>query len=514
MVDTPDSSVVLDALGHGVIVVDHGGTCIYANPAAATLLGYAPHDLHGRDFTSLVHSPSAPADGPLVEVLRTSRLVVAREDVLLRSDGVPVRVSYVAKSLPGQRVAVLSFTAPSAPAADATAAVFTAVLRSFTARPDFESFMSRVVPAMLTQTVRPDAAQIYVYNEGAHTLRAHRALIFGEHTAFEGGPIVGDEPIGPEVDVADVPLWQRLVREHTVLAIELGSQLEMLDPWPEIMAWHRLHEHTHAIYSALLLGERPFGMLCLAYRRTTPIAPHEIVAAESLIRPYMTTLFTLALLGVQERRSAVLAERARLAREIHDTLAQGFAGVIVQLQAATDQHTTSAEDRSRHLAHALQLANTSLAEARRSMQALRPSALVNTDIGSALTQLAQQLTAQSAVEITCTVMGSRYALPGEVEVQLLAISREALLNTLKHSQARRVHLSLVFEPTQLRLRIEDDGVGFDPDLTFPGAFGLLGMQERARLIDATLTIFSTPGWGTTIVGTVPTIAARHERVGP
>lgn len=201
------------------------------------------------------------------------------------------------------------------------------------------------------------------------------------------------------------------------------------------------------------------------------------------------------------RRATVLEERNRIARELHDTLEQELAAITIQLDAVGAQ-LNGASDNVRHL---LGLARTmsrrSLYEARRSVWDLRSHLLENSNLATALAELATPLTASSGIQITVESTGDVRKLPVVTEHNLVRITQEALANALKHSGANRIHVTLQYAPAQTRLTIQDDGRGFDP-LTVgqatTGHFGLLDMRERAEKIGAQFSLVSRRGTGTQI----------------
>ncbi len=204
----------------------------------------------------------------------------------------------------------------------------------------------------------------------------------------------------------------------------------------------------------------------------------------------------------EQQRGAIVAERTRFAREIHDTLAQGFTGIMMQLNAA-DQRLEADPARAReHLEKARQLARQSLEEARRSVTALRPGPLVSGDLLSAIEQLGLQVTSASGIELRTGLEGQPYALSEDCEAHLLRIAQEALTNAVRHSAPGRIEVRLCYQPRSVVLEVRDDGCGMAETHT-PG-FGLKNMSERARQIGAELTILTKAGQGTQIVATLPT----------
>lgn len=208
-------------------------------------------------------------------------------------------------------------------------------------------------------------------------------------------------------------------------------------------------------------------------------------------------------LSEARRQTAVLEERNRMARDMHDTLAQGFTGVIVQLEAAEHAfaHGASA-DTDAHIQRARELARQSLGEARRSIRALRPQALENRDLCFALDSLMQQMTAGTDFRGAFSVRGTPRALTSSGEENLLRIHQELLTNALKHSGAKAIQTALSFEANSVRLEVQDDGVGFDPSRKHDG-FGLLGIRERVQQMDGELIVESRPGSGTRICVILP-----------
>jgi signal transduction histidine kinase len=204
------------------------------------------------------------------------------------------------------------------------------------------------------------------------------------------------------------------------------------------------------------------------------------------------------------RSSAVLEERNRIARELHDTLEQELAGITMQLDLAVDcfqqapgvaQHALeTARDMSRH----------SMVEARRSVWDLRCQLLENGDLVSALTQIVEPLVPREQTKADFKIQGIPVRLPAPVEMNLLRIGQEAVANAVKHGCARHVSIELRFEPASVCLSVSDDGDGFLAGQPSPtGHFGLLDMRERAQSMGSHLRVESKPGQGTRIAVELP-----------
>jgi signal transduction histidine kinase len=220
-----------------------------------------------------------------------------------------------------------------------------------------------------------------------------------------------------------------------------------------------------------------------------------------------------AQLLVQAKEAGVAEERQRMAREIHDTLAQGLTGVITQLQAL-DRVADRPGERRRYLETAMRLARESLAEARRSVRAVRPEALERARLPDALAEVVARWSADNGVPAEITTTGTARPLHPEIEVTLLRTAQEALANAAKHAAASRVGLTLSYMEDVVTLDVRDDGVGFDPlpdgepiRATARGGFGLTAMRQRVDRLAGTLEIESEPGAGTAISASVPAIPA-------
>jgi ligand-binding sensor domain-containing protein/signal transduction histidine kinase len=217
-------------------------------------------------------------------------------------------------------------------------------------------------------------------------------------------------------------------------------------------------------------------------------------------------LYRLRLRQLKSQFSTVLSERNRMARDIHDTLAQGFVGISLQLEAVGSMLEESPQRAKQHLDLAQDMVTHSLTEARRSVWDLRAHALDSADLAAALSETARQLTSGTAVEAQLSVVGASRRLDAAVENNLLRIGQEALTNAMKHARAKKIHIELSFQPKYIRLRIQDDGCGFETNNkshSGDGHFGLIGMQERAERLKGQLELNSRPGAGTEIIITVP-----------
>ncbi|MGH2350255.1 MAG: histidine kinase [Chloroflexota bacterium] len=213
-----------------------------------------------------------------------------------------------------------------------------------------------------------------------------------------------------------------------------------------------------------------------------------------------------ARLAEEGARLARAEERARLAREIHDTLAQGLTAIALHLEGAL-RHLEDNPGRARErLQRALVTTWESLEEARRSVLNLRTTPLAGRPLAEALGALGRAFTAETGVRVRVHVPG-HLSLPLRTEAELFRIAQEALANVRKHARAAEVDVTLRTTSRRVCLTIRDDGQGFIPRRSnrggLDGGQGIVGMRERARLLGGTLRLANTPGQGTTVTASAP-----------
>ena len=230
--------------------------------------------------------------------------------------------------------------------------------------------------------------------------------------------------------------------------------------------------------------------------------PEEVELAQSLAHHVMIAAHE-AELGEQRRHAVILEERTRMARDIHDTLAQGFTGVIVQLEAVAGAISCGKPKKvSKCLQRAADLARRSLNEARRSVHALRPEALERTNFWEALKGIIKNTAAATPIRTKSTLRGKLPQLRLDWQEDLMRIGQEALTNTLKYAHADTFETRLICHANKLRLEFQDDGDGFNVKDQHDGV-GLTGMRERVAQMGGELKISSARGKGTKITVVLP-----------
>ncbi len=352
----------------------------------------------------------------------------------------------------------------------------TRTLDALAGQPELETFLRQIVLALAQQLGARQAA-LFLLHEGGDL---QRRFTYVDGRLLEEGQ--DQATVGPSA-AGQAGIWRELAAQRA----------------PLLMA-----EDEDALFVVpLLQGDHLAGYFALQGLAERAIQRTEIELAQALAQQATLAMY-MARLAAQQEQSAVLAERNRLAREIHDTLAQGFTGILIQLEAAEDLLETGGEPQqaAARLARARSLARESLQEARRSVQALRPAALQEQDLAAALYDLAQRQTAGTALQARVAVTGKRRPAPEPVAAALLRIAQEAVTNALKHSGATHIDLALHYGPDALTLTVVDDGRGFDLEGGSAG-FGLQGMRERAALIGAHLQIQAQPGAGVRLLCRAP-----------
>ncbi len=255
------------------------------------------------------------------------------------------------------------------------------------------------------------------------------------------------------------------------------------------------------------MGGRVLGVLDIESTEVDGFDEADVFTAQTLADQLAVAIDNARL--YQEMRSlAVTEERNRMAREIHDTLAQGFTGIILQLEATEqDMGDTVTEDVQKHLNQARSLARKSLAEARRSVWNLSPQALEQLKLDEAVQHEVDRFHHDNGIEATFALYGQKRDIPPDTGTAIFRICQEALANVAKHAQATQVDVSLNFENNEVELMVKDNGTGFEPGpegkMGKAGGFGLISMRERALGQNGKFEVQSGKGEGTVIKVSIP-----------
>lgn len=364
-------------------------------------------------------------------------------------------------------------------------------------------------------------------------LRAHRASVRGTTTPPEATPLRASEALKASHDAEWVSVEAELLDSSHGPD---GTTLELRDagvifrglvpdavqhPMPELATGSRIRisgiSSVTSIGGFILRVEDKLQLLARTPADVKLLAPppfwtvrHVSLLAAALI----AVIFGILVVSRAHRRGeqkiqrrefeAVLAERGRFAREIHDSLAQGLTSVSLQLECVRDQLTENPASAAHHVETARSLVRDSLKEARRTVWNLRPLALEEAALVTALQRYAAHLTDAGRIAFHQQIEGTPRPLPPSREDTLLRIGQEALTNAARHASATEIHLTLRFGPGWVTLSIKDNGQGFDVVTRVGQGFGLTGMRERVAAHNGSLSIDSRPGHGTEVSATLLT----------
>lgn len=367
--------------------------------------------------------------------------------------------------------------------------------------------LTRTLEALTKESV-PDRLLEHVLQTMTAQLNAHSCSVYQRNDKsdqaeflclYEGGRYqTRSEPSFPDTLGGSSP-W------HTVFLTGKPAIIEDVlsiaeSPWRQRLI---ASEVVMLLLVPMSVAHRVQGGISIRFTTRRTLGHEELELAQALANQAMLAM-QLTRLSAQSRESAVLAERNRMARDIHDTLAQGLTGVIVQLEAATDATSRGLSDESgQHISRAQGLAREILTEARRSVRALRPRELDDNDLCKALDALIAKMTAGTIVKAQFVPVGIPFRLAAEWEANILRAVQEVLTNVLRHSGASRFEARIDFQPGEVRLELGDNGCGFDQVVKSAG-YGLMGVRERVSAMGGTLAIRSQMGQGARFSIALPT----------
>ncbi len=372
-------------------------------------------------------------------------------------------------------------------------------LNALTTAPDLSKFLDEVLVGVTEELkVHSCALWLHDFDKKANTLYK---------TSHNGKILTGAEQLSHPSAAGNLHLKQKIASralKRRPFVIHNVSASRLLEP--EVRSWMKAHHVKLMLCVPLLFEKKVIGTLTLRDTRRDRFTREEIVLTQALAW-HVSLAMQLIRLAEEGQHATLLRERNRVAREIHDTLGQGFTGILIQLEAADDILEENPQGAMAHLKKARDLARSSLVEARRSVWAFRPQALEGGDLVSGLRNLAHQMTVGKQIKVEFSTRGTVRPLSPETEVHLLRIGQEALTNALRHAHASLVEIELAFNRRGVQLSVQDNGHGFDVESgSEDGSFGQLSLRERAEQIGATITVNSEPGSGTRVVALVPAIS--------
>jgi len=391
----------------------------------------------------------------------------------------------------------------------------------------------------LSQESDPDMLPVHILTTMVSQLDAHSATIWErDHDRIElfgvvhQGRLISSLEAGSNVVSIDLlgqapPLWAEGLAAGDHMVIE-GLDA---DPSRLVLAdgrkvdWHEadvpypfsalnkelaLQGIRDLLIVPMVLAGDLAGYISVRFMGKRRFKPEEIELAQALAHQAMLAL-QLMRLSRNSRETAVAAERIRMARDIHDTLAQSFTGMIMLLEAAKGAYIRNdLPEVSLYIEQAGDQARAGLREARRSVMALRPHSLQTQSLRMALDNLLTSITYHSKLQVNLEESGEVSQLSPEQEDVLLRIAQESLTNTIRYANAKNVRLCLRHSDQSIQLQIIDDGCGFDTQAKQAG-FGLIGMRERVEQLGGRFVLISRVGHGTEIHVALPTTKIRNQK---
>ncbi|MEO0770638.1 MAG: GAF domain-containing protein, partial [Cyanobacteria bacterium J06649_4] len=338
-------------------------------------------------------------------------------------------------------------------------------LTALAASPELDQFLGSTL-AEIAQQVGAYSVHMFLFDESTNTLNL--SLVVEEGEIYVGtGPNDSDFFKRP-VPADHTPAWASAMASGQPLNYDENTPYDDKVWWPEAIVWHQARGHKAVTCIPMMAGQQPVGFLGIAFRDRTVLSSEQIEFMQALVNQAVIAI-QLTRLAEQNQTAALSAalnnERTRLAREIHDTLAQSFTGVSLQLEAvrgltrkltevSNQDHSaslSSLEEVQTYIRRARDLARQGLSEARRSVHALRSEALENNTLTEALRKMLDQTTRDTGLKTQFHVSGQVHLLPDDLQLNLLRIAQEAVTNVLRHAQATELSLTLAMSPSEICL---------------------------------------------------------------
>lgn len=361
--------------------------------------------------------------------------------------------------------------------------------------PTLQAFLYAVLQEALTVSGAVTSA-VFTYDAPSHTLQLIACMLHSEVVDIATDPRmeIWRAPVPADVTSA----WEIIRREDLWVDTDFPSP----EHWPISIPWHRQFGHKIIAYLLLSAGDEPLGFLGLAFANAVPPEEMKLAQCRTLAQQVSLAL-RLESLSQQATQSALLEERNRMAGEIHDTLAQSFTGINFQINLAKRIAHHDPEEAQRIYDRIAHLAQSGLAEARRSVWSLYSANETYTGLEQDLRRCVETIAgASSTMHVEMKTSGSPYDLTETIGKNLLKIGQEAITNIFKHAQATSIEIEVIYQEHQICLLVKDNGQGFSVQDNRNG-FGLLGMAERIERMNGQLTVTSSENQGTRVFVQVP-----------
>lgn len=481
------------ASGDGILFIGNDRRYVYANPAACRLLGYPLERLVGHDFLNDVPECNRPSTLAHFDRARKGR-VDRGPFVFHRSDGSELHVEGTTTILKLRRSRLIAL-------------VFQDVDERLTQERKAAALAQATASVAISDSIEATVqslAECAVY--GTRALGAY--VTFGDEDDFTiwiGAAGLPDgfreairlEGLAPTFIACQQSSTDQRVavyadaRRHVESKLRMAHMTDVLRSLP----WQA------GVFAPLTYRGAVVGLLGAVYREGDLPSEAETTFLATLADQAAIAAANARLVAVAQEKVA-LEERQRLARELHDSLSQAFFGIEMGATQARELVEHDPAGVTHRIDYVLQLAEAGQAEMRALILEMRPELLEAEGLAAALDKQVQALRARHSI-VAQTIANGEPASPFKVKEALYRIAQEALQNTVKHARAERVDVYLEAPNGTVVLKVVDDGVGFDPEGTFPGHLGLHSMRERALGVGGSLEVLSNPGRGTRIVATVP-----------
>ena len=497
---------IFESTTDGLLIFDLEGELVDLNPAAARMHGYSMEEFRRLKPSQFIHPDSLPLFEQFVETVRAGREFRTRARDLRRG-GTPFYIEIVG----------VGFTYRGEPHA-------LAVLRDITEEVEAYQFLEQRVEErtrelsmlldvsaniastldqpLLLELVLEQLQQVVDY-DGASVLILEGDLL---RSVAHRGPMTHEAQSQISCDREQAgELWDALEGQEPLIIDDVKKDTWLAQVFREAFGEYLNDEMAYVrswVGVPLMVQDRMLGWLCLHHSEPRAYTRHHAALAQTIANQAATAIENARLYG-QARRLAVLEERQRLARELHDSVSQVLYGVGLgarTAQALLDRATIAPElkaNLAEPLAYVLSLAEAGLVEMRALIFELRPDSLEKEGLVVALTRQADAHRVRHKLDVHAEFCPEP-VLPFEAKEGLHRIAQEALNNVAKHAQASRVEIRLTGDGEEVCLEVQDNGVGFDPQGDYPGHLGLRSMEERAAKLGGMLDIESAPGKGTLI----------------
>jgi PAS domain S-box-containing protein len=490
---------IFDAMADGIIIQDAStGVVVQSNPSAAKMHGYTREEFIGIPFTRFIHPNNHHLLTRYAETVQAGRIFEALA-VHVRQDGSSFNAEWrgTAFTYRDQQYRLCAVHDVSQRIEeDVIRRMVREQTRELSALLEIsEAFAStlEVKPGFILEQFR---GIIEYTHAGLFAVEETNLIVLTTHNPRE---LEQAPPLNIQLDVPET-LTSLFTRQRPIRIANVWGD----DPAAEFLRSFLINEAAAMLRDAqswmwvpLAVKGRVIAVIGLAHSEQDYFKSHHADMAMTLANQAAITLVNAELLE-DAQSLAILQERQRLARNLHDAVNQSLFSAGLIAEVLPDLWEKDQEDARRSLDDLRNLTRGAIAEMRMLVSELRPLALVDNNLGDLLHQLADAFTGRTNIHVTVTITGEDI-LRSDVQVAVYRICQEALNNIAKHAGASRVKIKLQYTAGKVDMHIQDNGRGFDPNLSVPGHYGLSMMNERAEAVGAKLEIMSRPGKGAAII---------------